>query len=114
MEIGKKLRSLRIEKGYETVMMAEKLGVSETTYRRYERNESAPDLNMLEKMAIALDKNIFDLLPETINYSNKKQKGGVAFAYNSTINQLSDKLIEQYELRIKEKDEMIALLNGKK
>jgi transcriptional regulator with XRE-family HTH domain len=114
MEIGNKLKSLRIEKGFETIMMADRLGISDTTYRRYERNESTPDLNMLEKIAKALDKNIFDLLPETINYSNVKQKGGVAFAYNSTINQLSEKLIEQYELRIKEKNDMIALLKETK
>lgn len=110
MDIGKKLRSLRVEKGFETVMMADKLGISETTYRRYERNESAPDLNMIEKIAAVLGKNFFDLLPETINQTNNDQKGGVAFAYNSTINQLSEKLIEQYEIRINEKDEIIELL----
>jgi transcriptional regulator with XRE-family HTH domain len=50
MDIGNKLKSLRIQKKLEAVNMADLLKISETTYRRYERNESAPDFNMLEKL----------------------------------------------------------------
>ena len=63
MNIGNRLKSLRIEKQFEPLDMAIKIGVSETTYRRYERNEACPDLNVLEKMAQALDKSIVELIP---------------------------------------------------
>ncbi len=113
MNIGNKLKSLRVQKGYESVLMADKLGISETTYRRYERNESVPDLNMLEKIAATYQIDLQELLSDSIYQSNKNQKGGVAFAYNSTIHELSEKLIEQYELRLKEKDEIILELKAK-
>ena len=117
--IGKKLKSLRIEKGFEPHDMALKLAISETTYRRYERNETIPDINMLEKIAIALGKSFLDLLPDSIVFTNNDQKGGIAVTtYQSTINQQNDKLIEQCEKRIseigerlKEKDERLKEKN---
>ena len=107
MNIGTKLKSLRIEKGIEPQDMALKLAISETTYRRYERNEAVPDINMLEKIALVLDKTFFDLLPDTILFTNNDQKGGIALAYQSTINQQNEKLIELLEKSISEKDEVI-------
>ena len=107
MNIGTKLKSLRIEKGIEPQDMALKLAISETTYRRYERNEAVPDINMLEKIALVLDKTFFDLLPDTILFTNNDQKGGIALAYQSTINQQNEKLIELLEKSIFEKDEVI-------
>ena len=107
MNIGNRLKSLRIEKNFEPLDMAIKIGVSETTYRRYERDEASPDLHILEKMASALDKNILDFLPDNIVFENKNQSGGVALAYHSTINMLSDKVIELFERQLAEKDERL-------
>lgn len=53
-------------------------------------------------------KVFLELLPDGIIFTNNDQKGGIALAYQSTINQLSEKLIEQYEERLKEKDIRIA------
>ncbi|MFV8351436.1 helix-turn-helix domain-containing protein [Flavobacterium sp. XS2P14] len=113
MDIGTKLKSLRIEKKLEPNDMASKLAISETTYRRYERNETTPDVNMLEKIALALDKNFLDLLPDGIIFNNKMQKGGIALAYQSTISQQSEKLITEKDLRILEKEEIIADLRAR-
>jgi len=47
------------------------------------------------------------------SFINKGQKGGMAFQYIGsidTVNSISDKLIEQFEKRIQEKDEIITLL----
>jgi len=55
-----------------------------------------------------LIKVFLELLPDGIIFTNNDQKGGIALAYQSTINQLSEKLIEQYEERLKEKDIRIA------
>lgn len=111
MEIGKRIKGLRIEKGLEPHDMALKLAISETTYRRYERNETTPDINMLEKIAIVLDKKLVELLPiENITQNNTDQKGGVAVTQNlGTINQ-SEKLIGSLEnqiLLLKEKDVLL-------
>ena len=103
MDIGTKLKSLRIEKKIEPQEMALKLAISENTYRRYERNETTPDINMLEKIAQVLDKSFLDLLPEGIVFNNIDQKGGNFGQYVS----VSEKLIEQFELRLKEKDKLI-------
>lgn len=112
MKIGNKLRALRTSKGYDSTDVAEKLGVSKTTYGRYERNETAPDINMIEKIANLYDIEIYELLIDdklVFNQNNKKgDNNGVV------INYLSEKLIEQYEIRIKEKDEIIRILKENK
>ena len=96
MKVESRIKGLRIEKGFSTDFMAEKLGVSDQTYRKYETDKNSPDLNLLEKIASALGKNFIDLLPENILFNNNDQKGGIALAYQSTIHQQSEKLIEQF------------------
>lgn len=61
-------------------------------------------MNALEKIAQTLGKNFLDLLPENILFNNNEQKGGIALAYQSTIHQQSEKLIEQFEKQLFEKD----------
>ena len=60
MDIGHKIKSLRIQKKLEPINMTELLDVSINTYRKYERNETAPDVNMLEKIAKIHDISIID------------------------------------------------------
>jgi transcriptional regulator with XRE-family HTH domain len=108
MNIGNKLKSLRVEKRFEPLDMALKLGISETTYRRYERNEASPDLNMIEKIATILDKNVLELIPnEFVSQVNTFKKDGVGLAYHYSVNQLSEKVIELYDKRLEEKDAII-------
>jgi transcriptional regulator with XRE-family HTH domain len=114
MKLGSKIKSLRIEKNFSTDFMAEKLGISEQTYRKYESDKNSPDLNLLENIANVLGKNFIDLLPENILFNNNDPKGGLAVAQNlDTINKLSAKLIEQYEERTQEFKQMLADLKGK-
>jgi len=108
MKVGNRIKSLRVEKGFSTDLMAEKIGVSEQTYRKYETDKNSPNLDMLEKIAGVLNKNVIDLLPENILFTNNDQQGGIALAYQSTINQQSEKLIEQFEKQLAEKDLRIA------
>lgn len=109
------MKSFRAEKGYTTSLMAEKLGISESTYRRYETDKSFPDLIMVGKIAKVFEKSFIDLLPtECLVQNNNDQKGGLAVTQNlGTINNLSEKLIEQYEERIKELKETILELKNK-
>ena len=109
MNIGNRLKSLRIEKQFEPLDMAIKIGVSETTYRRYERNEACPDLNVLEKMAHALDKSIVELIPNEHHTQNDTfNKEGIAVPQNlGVINNLSEKVIALYDKQLLEKDQRI-------
>lgn len=116
MKVGNKIKGMRVEKGITTSLMAEKLGISEPTYRRYESDKSFPDIIMIDKIAKVLERNFMDLLPsECLIQNNNDQKGGLAVTQNlGTINNLSEKLIEQYEERIKELKETILELKCKK
>jgi transcriptional regulator with XRE-family HTH domain len=51
MKIGQKLKGMRIEKGFSTIEVAEKLDISESTYRRFENDKSFPDVFTLDKIA---------------------------------------------------------------
>ncbi len=92
--------------------MAERLDTSSKTYRKYETDENSPNLNTLEKLPEILEKPIFDFLPESIVQNNEKQGGGAAFnfAFNPIINQLSEKVVELFEARIKEKNQEIDFI----
>jgi transcriptional regulator with XRE-family HTH domain len=108
MKVGQKIRGLRVEKGFTTSFMADKLGISEPTYRRYETDKSFPDIVMLDKISKILEKNFMDLLPnECFVQNNNSQKGGVVVKLD-TINNLSEKLIEQFEKQLFEKDKLIS------
>jgi transcriptional regulator with XRE-family HTH domain len=109
MNISHIIKSLRIQKKLEPIIMAELLGISINTYRKFERNEISPDINMLEKMAKIYDISIVELLKKdgvTIYNENKDTKT----ENDLLINQLSEKLIQQYDNRLKEKDEIIKEL----
>jgi transcriptional regulator with XRE-family HTH domain len=111
MKIGNKLKGLRMEKGFSTAKIAEMLDISESTYRRFEQDKSFPDVFMLDKIAKAYNKEFADLLPEgmtIINNNSGEHFDNVGYIYN----QHSEKLIEQYEIRLKEKDDQIALLKS--
>lgn len=108
MKIGQKLKGMRIEKGFSTIEVAEKLDISESTYRRFESDKSFPDIFTLDKIAKMYDKSFTDILPEGITIINNNSGEHFDNA-GSVINQQSGKLIEQYEIRLKEKDELYAI-----
>lgn len=66
MKIGHRLKTLRIARKMEPISMADSLGVSESTYRRYERNESEPTLSIIVKITNILNIKITDLLDDEI------------------------------------------------
>ncbi len=108
MEIGKKLRSLRNEKGFTQEKIADLLQMPQASYSNLENNKGKIDLKTIQKIAEIYEIDVIDILKEeSLAFYIQKNKGG-----NNAliINQLSEKLIEQYEIRLKEKDEIIAEL----
>lgn len=111
MEIGKKLRTLRAEKGFTQEKMADLLKIPQATYSNLENNKGKLDLKLIEKIASIYEIDVIDILKEDgLTFYNQKNKGG---NNGLVINQLSEKLIEQYEIRLREKDEIIAELRAR-
>lgn len=110
--VGKKLQEFRKQKGLSQEQVADNLNISQPVYTRIENGIGT-------SWAIYLDTicNFFEIEPEkliertnNLIQENKDQKGGVAVNQNTGTIQLSEKLIEQYEQRLKEKDEIISEL----
>lgn len=101
MDIGNKLKTLRINKKIEPLAMAELLNISLNTYRKYERNESAPDIKMLTKIAAIYEMELTELLTEERFVFNQHNKNG---SNNGLVNNhFSQKLYDQFGIRLVEK-----------
>lgn len=62
MNIGDKIRKYRLKNNMTQSELAEKAGINEKYYGKIERNESSPTINIVEKIAKALDVDIKQLL----------------------------------------------------
>lgn len=52
--LGKRIKDLRLDKGWTQATLAEVLGCESMTVSRYERGEYAPSIEVLEQIAVAL------------------------------------------------------------
>jgi len=81
--IGSRLLAIRQERGLTQADIAEVLGMPESSYARYERNETQIDYTKLVAFAEKLNVPVYDLLPETVSINNHNnnsgQGGGVIF-----------------------------------
>ena len=112
--IGSKLKQLRKQKGLSQEQVSDYLNVSQSAYARIENGESHSWSTHIDKIC-----EVFEIKPEELFkednpiQNNENQKGGVAINQNLGVVNISEKLIEQYELRLKEKDEIIKELKAK-
>ena len=65
IQIGNRIKKLRMEKGYSQKKMAELCGISYSTYSNYENNNREPNLKQLEKIAHALEMTTENLIGQT-------------------------------------------------
>lgn len=113
MNIGNKIRELRIRKGFSQENMAELLKMTTTGYAKIEQNKTPNvSLKKLEMIAEKLDTNIFELL--SIGEKNISYVHQIEGSNNSGMivyqNNYDDKLIIQENGFLKEK---ISLLESK-
>ncbi|WP_223560415.1 helix-turn-helix domain-containing protein [Chryseobacterium lathyri] len=109
MTLGEKLKKARINKNFTQEYLAEVLRVSQKTYSNFENDKSKPGFSQVEEIAKILDVSVLDFLSGdsiTVNQNNND----VAIAQNYATINASEKLIEQYEQRLKDKDTEIAYL----
>ncbi len=111
MLIGKKLKSARFEKNYTQEYMASVLNISQKTYSNFENDITQPNVNQLQQIANELDKSIFELFADDkMNLVNNGNNDGQQAFF--VTNNLPDKLIEQYEERIKDLQEQVTHLKN--
>jgi len=107
MTLGDKLKRARINKNFTQEYLAEVLNVSQKTYSNFENDKSKPAFGQVEDIANVLEMSVLDFLSGdnvTINSTNGDHSG---FIYQ---NQFPEKLVEQYEERIKELKEQVQEL----
>ncbi|MFW0739741.1 helix-turn-helix domain-containing protein [Flavobacterium sp. T12S277] len=109
--VGNKLKKLRKSRNFSQEEMADYLNISQSSYARMENGENHSWANHISRIC-----EIFTIYPEDLirrdllDGNNNQQK------LNSTysVQELSDKLIEQYEQRINELKEIIEIYKDKK
>jgi len=119
-KIGKKIRTFRKQKGLSQETMADKLNISRSAYSRIETGETSAWVHHIEDICRELDVQLEELLfnPESLEQNNSDHASAVQNYTNKdihiTINQISEKLIEQYERRIEELTRKVQELDNKK
>lgn len=110
MTLGEKLKRARMIKNFTQEYMAESLHLSQKTYSNFENDKSNPDFSQVEEISKILETSVLDFLSGdniTINNTNGNHSG---FIYQS---QIPEKLIEQYEARIKILEEQLNYWKSK-
>ncbi len=110
MKLHEKVKMLREEKKLSQGFLAHELGLDQSQYSRREKGEIQFIPEEIMKLSNLLETSISNLFGEETNvFNNVNQKGGNFGQYVT----IPEKLIEQYELRLKEKDELIAILRDR-
>lgn len=115
--IGVNIRRIREQKGFSQEYLADMLDISQASYARLESEETKITVERLSKIAEILEVSILDFFNNdrfVIHNQNYDNAYGNAYVQNLTIEnkEATAKLIESYELRIKEKDEQISFLKS--
>ncbi|REC50990.1 MULTISPECIES: helix-turn-helix domain-containing protein [Chryseobacterium] len=111
MSLGTKLRALRTERNLSQTQVAMELDISQTAYCKWESDQTKPGIDNLLKISEFYETDIYDLLKdEGYTQINKENSVNENSSNNMIQNQTnnyntSEKLIEQYEERIKELQE---------
>lgn len=69
MDIGSKIKEIRIKKGITQKELAEKLGTSQQNLAQYECGKRNPKLETVKKIADALNVFMSDLINEEVDYT---------------------------------------------
>ena len=102
-------RKVRELKGFTQEYVAQKLNLSQKAYSKIERGETKLETSRLDEIAEILEVDPIELRSFDENYifNNCTHSGG---KFNHFINQLPERLIEQYEARIKQLEEEVVFL----
>lgn len=107
-EIGNKIRKIRELKGFSQEYLANQIGISQRAYSKLEMNQTKIDWTKITKIAEVLEIDPIDLVSfdDNIIFNSCNQSG----KFENFFNNFPEKLIEQYDLRIKDMGEQIEFL----
>lgn len=108
--VANKLKILRKERNWSQEEVAHRLHISQSAYGRIENGESTSWAAHLDAICDLYNISPEELVKQDSIVINHNQKGGGGYIQ---INQLSEKLIEQFEIRLKEKENYIEQLEKK-
>lgn len=113
--VGSRIRKLREGKGITQEAMSMDLELTQSNYGRLEKDDQRLNVPKLQKIAEVLNVSVSFLFGEktakVINQNNNENPNAYNVENLYQDNKIfTEKLIEQYELRLKEKDEIIMLL----
>lgn len=94
--ISDKIKQARISAGLSRKEVAKKIGIPYTTYTNYETGYRAPRLDMVQKIARALDVSIDELLGETMYIDTAKKTSFLLSSGKATPENLVEKFMECY------------------
>lgn len=74
MEIGDRIREIRLEKGLTQKQVAEKAGMADSAIRKYESGKQHPKIETLQRISMALGVDLFALINNDIYNSTVKKE----------------------------------------
>ncbi|PWA06565.1 helix-turn-helix domain-containing protein [Flavobacterium psychrotolerans] len=116
--IGARIRKLREKKNISQENMALELNITQSNYGRLEKDDKRLTATKLLKISEILEVSVSFLFNEQVQEVIYQPNDELLSSYNAekhfqTNKEVMTKLIEQYELRLKEKDQIILLLKQK-
>ena len=116
--IGARIRKLREDKNISQETMAQELDLTQSNYGRLEKDDKRLTVPKLQKISEVLKVSISYLFNEQSSKVIHQHDNENPSAYNvehlyQNNKEITDKLMEQYEFRLKEKDDLIELLKNK-
>lgn len=114
--LGFNIRRIREQKGFSQEYLADRLDISQASYARLENEETKITVDRLLKIAEILETEIldfFNVMKSGIQTQNNYDSS-YGYIQNLTIENkdMVQKIIDLYEIRLKEKDEQIAFLKS--
>jgi transcriptional regulator with XRE-family HTH domain len=112
--IGERIRKMREDRNISQEKMALELNLTQSNYGRLEKDDKRLTVPKLQKISEVLKVSVSFLFNEQVSKVIHQHDNENPSAYNvenlyQNNKEISDKLIEQYEFRLKEKDELIAI-----
>ena len=114
MSIGENIKIHRKNKGLTQKQLADKIGVSEITVRRYEKNNNIPNVAIIDKFAAALEISVFELLDNNYDKAEYELLNGLSNGCDNLLNLVSIFEDSAKEESIKNFRNLIKLLDLKK
>lgn len=109
MLVFDKIKSAREIKGLTQEEIADQLELSTSGYSKIERGETRVSIDRLQQIADILEVSIFELIPEHFSINNSNVENCSNFQNsNTTQHQALQAKIDQLELIISHKDELLA------